>query len=198
MRPFRLENLSFVHHQLVPGGTHHHLAVADPSSIRLQGKAWGSLSVGGVSLNCQPLVRSLLASAAVAAAIALAGCDTDGTPAVNGRHMQPLSDKLLAEIESKNMAKEFADPGADLQGRSGARSLEGGQDRAIRAAAYLSDLPLVGRIRAQDQGRRPPGAGGLLHHHPRPDESELQLLSRDQHRLPEQPTTGRTGAAADS
>jgi murein L,D-transpeptidase YafK len=53
------------------------------------------------------LVRALLASAALAAAIALAGCDTDGTTtAVNGRHMQPLSDKMLTEIETKNMAKE--------------------------------------------------------------------------------------------
>jgi murein L,D-transpeptidase YafK len=53
------------------------------------------------------LVRALLASAALVAAIALAGCDTDSTTtAVNGRHMQPLSDKMLAEIENKNMAKE--------------------------------------------------------------------------------------------
>jgi murein L,D-transpeptidase YafK len=53
-----------------------------------------------------PLLRALLASAAIAAASALASCDTDGTSAVSGRHMQPLSDRLLAEIESKNMAKE--------------------------------------------------------------------------------------------
>src|SRR5262245_23744420 len=52
------------------------------------------------------MVRSLLAAGAIAAAVALAGCDTDGTPAVNGRHMQPLSDRLLADIEAKNMAKE--------------------------------------------------------------------------------------------
>jgi murein L,D-transpeptidase YafK len=49
-----------------------------------------------------------LASAAIAAAMALAGCDTDGTPSVSGRHMQPLSDKLQAEIEAKNMEKESA------------------------------------------------------------------------------------------
>jgi murein L,D-transpeptidase YafK len=53
------------------------------------------------------LVRALLASAAIAAALALAGCNTDSsTSGVNGRHMQPLSDRMLAEIESKNMAKE--------------------------------------------------------------------------------------------
>jgi murein L,D-transpeptidase YafK len=49
-----------------------------------------------------------LASAAIAAAMALAGCDTDGTPTVSGRHMQPLSDKLQSEIEAKNMEKESA------------------------------------------------------------------------------------------
>jgi murein L,D-transpeptidase YafK len=53
------------------------------------------------------LVRALLASAAIAATLALAGCDTDGTAtAVNGRHMQPLSDRMLAEIENRNMTKE--------------------------------------------------------------------------------------------
>src|SRR5262249_10973076 len=73
-----------------------------------QGEAWGSLAGGGSCLlNRRPLVRALLASAAVAAALALAGCDTDGTSsAVNGRHMQPPSDRLQAEIESKNIAKE--------------------------------------------------------------------------------------------
>src|SRR5437588_830392 len=52
-------------------------------------------------------MRSLLAAGAISAAVALAGCDTDGsTSAVNGRHMQPLSDRLLADIETRNMAKE--------------------------------------------------------------------------------------------
>jgi murein L,D-transpeptidase YafK len=59
-------------------------------------------------LNHRPLVRALLASAAIAAAIALAGCDTDGTPAVSGRHMQPLSERMLADIDAKNMEKESA------------------------------------------------------------------------------------------
>jgi murein L,D-transpeptidase YafK len=52
------------------------------------------------------LVRSLMASAALAAAIALAGCDTDGTPTVGGKHLQPLSDRMVAEIEKRNMEKE--------------------------------------------------------------------------------------------
>jgi murein L,D-transpeptidase YafK len=46
-----------------------------------------------------------LASAAVAAAIALAGCDADSiTP--TGRAQAPISEKTLAEIAAKNMDKE--------------------------------------------------------------------------------------------
>ncbi len=51
-------------------------------------------------------MRLLLASAAFAAAVALAGCDTDGTPTVSGRSAQPLSDRLLADMEAKNMEKD--------------------------------------------------------------------------------------------
>jgi murein L,D-transpeptidase YafK len=47
-----------------------------------------------------------MASAAIAAAIALAGCETDGTPSVGGRHLQPLSDRMASEIDNKNMEKE--------------------------------------------------------------------------------------------
>ena len=58
-------------------------------------------------MNRRPLVRALLASAAFAAAIALAGCNnTESTPAVGGRHMQPLSERMLTDIDEKNMVKE--------------------------------------------------------------------------------------------
>ncbi len=53
----------------------------------------------------RPFARALLASAAVAAAITLAGCDPDSiTP--TGRSQAPLSEKTLAEIEAKHMDKE--------------------------------------------------------------------------------------------
>jgi murein L,D-transpeptidase YafK len=77
------------------------------SGIRLLGIRLGEASgVGGLALNHLRLARSLLASAALAAAVGLAGCDTDNTPGVSGRHMQPLSERLLADLETKNMAKE--------------------------------------------------------------------------------------------
>jgi len=51
-------------------------------------------------------LRSLLASAAIAAAAAVAGCDSDKIQNISGRHMQPLSEATLAELDTKNMAKE--------------------------------------------------------------------------------------------
>jgi murein L,D-transpeptidase YafK len=62
--------------------------------------------LGSFALNRRPLFRTLLASAAFAAAVALAGCDTDGGVAPSGRALAPLSDKMLADIEQKNMSKE--------------------------------------------------------------------------------------------
>src|SRR5438067_8486002 len=53
----------------------------------------------------RPLLRALLASAAIAAGMTLAGCG-GGTPVTSGRHMQPLSERMLAELKAKNMEKE--------------------------------------------------------------------------------------------
>src|SRR5450631_2549624 len=64
------------------------------------------ISRGAFKLNSRPLLRTLLASAALAAAVALAGCDTDRGVLPSGRAAAPLSDKMLAEIEQKNMSKE--------------------------------------------------------------------------------------------
>jgi murein L,D-transpeptidase YafK len=59
-------------------------------------------------LNQYPSLRALLASAVVATATTLAGCGGDRTPSANGRHTEPLSDKLVAEIEHKNMSPQSA------------------------------------------------------------------------------------------
>ena len=69
--------------------------------------AWGRPPVGGVSrLNRSPRARSLLASAAIVAAIALAGCQIDGTLPTNSKAMAPLSARILSEMAQKNMDKE--------------------------------------------------------------------------------------------
>jgi murein L,D-transpeptidase YafK len=51
------------------------------------------------------VLRFLLASAAIVAAAALVGCDNK-TLNISGRHMQPLSEEILAELDTKSMAKE--------------------------------------------------------------------------------------------
>jgi murein L,D-transpeptidase YafK len=50
------------------------------------------------------MLRALLTSALITAATTLAGCG--GTPVAGGRHMQPLSVRMLAELKAKNMKKE--------------------------------------------------------------------------------------------
>jgi len=47
-----------------------------------------------------------LASAALAAALLLAGCETDSPNAPTLRSLQPLSAQMVADIEQKNMSKE--------------------------------------------------------------------------------------------
>jgi murein L,D-transpeptidase YafK len=48
----------------------------------------------------------LLAFFAIAAAMTLAGCGSAGRPIANSRHMQPLSENMLAELKAKNMESE--------------------------------------------------------------------------------------------
>jgi murein L,D-transpeptidase YafK len=57
-------------------------------------------------LNRLPFVRPLLASAAIAATLLLAGCDTDNPSGTSLRSLQPLSSQMISEIEQKNMSKE--------------------------------------------------------------------------------------------
>jgi murein L,D-transpeptidase YafK len=58
------------------------------------------------TLHSRTLLRALLAPTVAAAVMALAGCSPGGTPATNNRHMQPLSERMLAELEAKNMEKK--------------------------------------------------------------------------------------------
>ena len=55
-------------------------------------------------MSRRPFFSALLASAAISAALVLGGCDTDSV-APSGRANAPLSDKMTAELESKQMDK---------------------------------------------------------------------------------------------
>jgi murein L,D-transpeptidase YafK len=51
------------------------------------------------------LVRALMATAAIASAVALAGCDGEGLQ-ISEKHLKPLPGSLVAEIARKDMSKE--------------------------------------------------------------------------------------------
>jgi murein L,D-transpeptidase YafK len=53
----------------------------------------------------RPFLRTALMTAALAATLGLAACNTDGTTKMSGRAMAPLSSATLAELEAKNMDK---------------------------------------------------------------------------------------------
>src|SRR5947208_7140930 len=132
----------------------------------------------------RPLLRALLASAAIAAGMTLAGCG-GGTPVTSGRHMQPLSERMLATLKSKNMEKES--PILMRIFKEEAEFEVWKQDDSGRFA-LLRTYPICrwsGELGPQIKTRRPPGAGGLLHDHPWLDESEFNSVPRDQHQLPE-------------
>ena len=63
--------------------------------------SWGSLR-----LNRSPLVRALLASAVLSTAVMLSGCNTDSILPMSEKAARPLSDKMVKEIQSKNMDME--------------------------------------------------------------------------------------------
>jgi murein L,D-transpeptidase YafK len=56
-------------------------------------------------LHSQPVLRSIFLLSAIASAVALGGCNSESTGPVNGRHMRPLSERLIADLESRDMAK---------------------------------------------------------------------------------------------
>ena len=61
----------------------------------------------GVSrLSRHIFARALVAYAAIAAATALTGCNYDSAIAPNGRAQAPISDKMSAELESRQMDKD--------------------------------------------------------------------------------------------
>ena len=55
--------------------------------------------------KCASYGRALLASAALAMAVVVGGCDTDGTD-FSARALKPLSPAMLAELEHRNMPKD--------------------------------------------------------------------------------------------
>ena len=80
------------------------------------------------------------------------------------RDLRPIPAKPHAEMKAKGMTK-YAPVLVRSTSRNGDRGLEADGERPLRAAQDLSDLPLVGPARPEDERRRPPGTRGLLHGH---------------------------------
>ena len=150
-------------------------------------KAWGSLSGrGSFTLNRRPLVRSLLASAAIAAAIALAGCDTDDPPcALRPPHAAALRPHARGdrapEHGARNRRSWCGSSRRNPSSRSGRRTSTG-------RFALLKTYPIcrwsgeLGPKIKEGDRQAPEGfytiTPGLMN-------PNSQLLSLDQHRLPE-------------
>src|SRR4029078_5779915 len=95
----------------------------------------------------------------------------------------PAVRKTTRRNGGEKYGQGLSDPRPHLQRRGGDVGLEKEPRRRLCTPEDLPDLQMVGRSRTEEEGRRPAGARGLLHHHARADESEFQLLSRGPHTL---------------
>ena len=119
-------------------------------------------------------------AAALAMLILLAGCLF--TPS---KALAPLPEETRAELAAKGLPL-----GAALYIRlfKLEAEMEVWMQDPTGAYQLFRTYPICnwsGRRRSQDQGRRQAGAGGVLCRHHPPDESELEILSLVQYRLPQ-------------
>src|SRR4029453_6288651 len=105
---------------------------------------------------------------------------------VAGQGNNEATARAALAAPAKEDAETFTDPCARFQGRGGARSLETGHHRPFPDPQDLSDLSVVGRSWAEVAGGRPSDSRGVLYSYAQVDASQLQLLSCDQHWLPQQ------------
>ncbi len=101
----------------------------------------------GVIELIRALVRALLAPAAIAAALTLAGCYGEDGYQMPSRAMKELSPEMLTLLQQKNMPKDSPMLVRLFKEESELEVWKAGHHRPLRAAARLSDLPLVGRYR---------------------------------------------------
>ena len=125
-----------------------------------------------------------LALVALGAAL-LAGCNGETGLDTNARAYAPIPEATLESFRAKPDHAERPRPHPRLQEGSGDGDLEAELPRSLRLRQDLPDVPLVRPARPEGPGRRPAGAGGLLHDFAGLDEPELGLLSVVQRRLSE-------------
>ena len=150
--------------------------------------------IEGKAMIRATVLRALLLTVAFAAALTPVTClgqdskqlPTKRSKEVAGQGNKEATARAALAAPAKEDAHQLIDPRARFQGRGGARSLETGHHRPFPDSQDLSDLSLVGRSWTEVLGGRRSDSGGVLQRYARADESSLQLLSRNQHRLPEQ------------
>ena len=141
--------------------------------------------------------RALLAPAAVAAAIALAGCNGD-TLSPTGRALAPLSDQMIALLKEKHMDKTSP---ILLRIYKEELQLEVWKVNQDGQYALLKTYPIcrwsgqLGPKKKEGDRQAPEGFYTITQG---ADESELELLSLVQHRLSRTPSTAPGAAPAPS
>ena len=146
----------------------------------------------GNSIDPPTLVRALLLSAAFAGSLTPIRCLGEDGHQPPTKATRELSPEVLSLLQQKKHAETFTDRCARFQGRIGALS-SGSRtpaavsnfSRSIRSAAR----PAISDPRSTKATVRPPRPSTPLR--PRADESELQLLPRDQYRLPQRLRPGQ-------
>ena len=99
---------------------------------------------------CVPNLRVLTTSAALAGALALAGCYGDDGYQLPTRAMKELSPEMLALLQQKNMPKESPVLVRVFKEESELEVWKQDTTRPIPVAESLSDLPLVGRAWSEE------------------------------------------------
>jgi hypothetical protein len=109
--------------------------------------------------------RALVLAAAFAAALTPVTCLWRKQQAVAGQGDTGIAGRAARAARTEEDAKIFTYRCASLQGRGGARSLEAGHGRPFPDPQDLSDLPVVGRSRAEVVRGRPTGSGRVLYNY---------------------------------
>ena len=114
------------------------------------GQRWGAENLGRPIGSGRPSrLRLLLAFAATLAAAALLGCDKK-IPNPSGRHMQPLSQEILAELDGKGMTHAHINMLANGHEKPSLRAMELIAQACDVDPHYFAEYRLAMAMRALD------------------------------------------------
>jgi hypothetical protein len=143
--------------------------------------------------------RNLVLTAAVAAA--LAGCTNETLDSVNlssvkNKTEYQLSSKMVSKMRELGMQKTSPILLRIFKEEGTLEVWKANTANRFPASEELQDLRLVGQARAQGEGGRPAGAGGILSALSAPDEPEFVATTWPSIRAIRTPTTKANGRTA--